>query len=395
MRANYGKPLRKFLLTKQIEEIVDFGDLPVFKTATTYPCIIRVSNNKPVKEFCVSKVETLDFPSLDGYVKEHRHPIDQQTLTEGGWTLGDKRTENLLKKLQNSGRPLEEYVMGQNYRGLVTGYNEAFVIDEKTRQRLIDEDPKSAPLIKPFVTGKEVKRYDVLKTDKYLIYIPWHFPLHTDSSIVGASKKAEKEFRENYPAIYRHLSRFKDKLIARNTAETEIRYEWYALQRFGSHYYTEFEKPKIMYPDIAPRGYFTLDVKGTFYCTNSVYMIISDQKYLLGLLNSKLITFYYSKVAALVRGGYLRFFNQYIEKLPIYTIDFDKPDDKTRHDRMVTLVTEMLELHKHLSQAKTDQEKRLITQEIESTDRQIDSLVYGLYGLTTDEIAVIEESVVK
>ncbi len=116
---------------------------------------------------------------------------------------------------------------------------------------------------------------------------------------------------------------------------------------------------------------------------------------MLGLLNSKLITFYYSKVAAKIRGGYLRFFTQDIAKLPIYTIDFDNPDDKTRHDRMVALVTEMLELHKHLSQAKTDQERRIITQEIESTDRQIDSLVYGLYGLTADEIAVVEESMEK
>ena len=132
MRANYGKPLRKFLLTKQIEEIVDFGDLPVFKSATTYPCIIRVSNNKPAKEFCVSKVETLDFPDLAGYVQAHRHPIEQATLTDGGWTLGDKRTELLLKKLQGAGTPLEEYVMGGIYYGIKTGLNEAFVIDEKT-----------------------------------------------------------------------------------------------------------------------------------------------------------------------------------------------------------------------------------------------------------------------
>ena len=80
-----------------------------------------------------------------------------------------------------------------------------------------------------------------------------------------------------------------------------------------------------------------------------------------------------------------------IAALPIYTTDFDKLDDKARHDRMVTLVTGMLELQKHLSHAKTDQERRLITQEIGSTDRQIDSLVYGLYGLTADEIAVVDE----
>jgi hypothetical protein len=84
-----------------------------------------------------------------------------------------------------------------------------------------------------------------------------------------------------------------------------------------------------------------------------------------------------------------------LKNFPIYTPDFDKPDDKVRHDRMIKLVNEMLELHKHLSHAKTDQEKRIITQEIESTDRQIDSLVYGLYGLTADEIAVVEESIGK
>jgi len=390
MRANYGKPLRKFLLTKQIEEIVDFGDLPVFKDATTYPCILRVSNAKPSREFCVSKVDTLDFPDLAEYVKSHRHPIDQKSLTDGGWTLGDKRTENLLKKLQSVGRPLEDYVMGQIFYGIKTGLNEAFVIDQKTKDRLIEEDPKSAEIIKQFVSGRDIKRYSPLKSEKFLIYIPWHFPLHTDDSITGASRKAEQALKTNYPAIYNHLLQFKNKLIARNTAETEIRYEWYALQRFGSDYYKEFEKPKIVYPDIAPRGYFTLDERGAFYCTNTVYMIINNQKYLLGLLNSNLLTFYYRQNAALIRGGYLRFFHQDLAKLPIYTPDIDKTTDKARHDKVVALVTQMLSLHEYLQKAKTDQEKRLVQQEIEATDVKIDALVYDLYGLTEEEIAVVE-----
>ena len=166
-------------------------------------------------------------------------------------------------------------------------------------------------------------------------------------------------------------------------------YEWYEVQD-TIDYFAEFEKPKIFYPDIAPRGYFTLDENGSFYCANTGYFIVTGNKFLLGILNSKLITFYYSKIAALLRGGYLRFFTQDIAKLPIYVPDFDNPDDKVRHDRMVTLVTGMLDLHKHLSHAKTDQEKRLIQQEIDSTDKQIDSLVYGIYGFTVDEIAVVE-----
>jgi hypothetical protein len=131
-----------------------------------------------------------------------------------------------------------------------------------------------------------------------------------------------------------------------------------------------------------------------FYSDDTTGLIPKKDYYLLGILNSNLGRFLISRCCALVQNGYHLLF-EYLGKVPIYTIDFDNPDDKIRHNRMVALVTEMLELHQHLSQAKTDQEKRLIMQEIDSTDRQIDSLVYGLYGLTADEIAVVEESVSK
>jgi len=385
LRTNHARPLRKLLLAKQIEEIVDFGDLPDFRTGPTYPCIIRVSNNKPAKEFYVSKVETLDFPSLDGYVNEHRHPIDQHTLTDGGWTLTDKRMKNLLKKLQNVGSPLEEYVMGGLHRGITTGLNDAFVINEKIKNQLIYADPGSATIIKPFLTGKDIKRYIPPEKGKNVILMPKGWT----NIRSGAAKNKGKWFKENYPAISQYLEPFKK--------AAEVRYDkgdyWWELR--ACEYYEEFEKPKIFYPDIAQRGCFTFDETGKFFCAQSGYFIVSNQKYLLGLLNSKLITFYYSKITAPIHGGYMRFFTQDIAKLPIYTIDFDNPNDKTRHDRMVMLVTEMLELHKHLRQAKTDQEKLIITREIESTDRQLDSLVYGLYGLSVDEIAVVEECISK
>ena len=391
MRANYGKPLRKFLLAKQIEEVVDFGDLPVFKDATTYPCILRVSNAKPSREFCVSKVDTLDFPDLAEYVKAHRHPIDQKTLTDGGWTLGDKRTENLLKKLRDAGKPLEEYVMGGIYRGITSGFNKAFVIDNKARLRLISEDPKSAEMIRPFLVGRDVKRYSPITPDKFIIFIPWHFPLHEDPSINGASRIAESQFKQQYPVIYQHLLQFKNQLMNRNTAETEIRYEWYALQRFGSSYYQEFEKKKIIFPEMAVTGQFTIDEMNSF-SDSTTYIVSNNSNYLLGILNSKLITFIFSRISSEIQGGYYRWKHQYMGQLPIYTPDFDKLADKSRHDKMVELVTQMLSLHAYLQKAKTDQEKRLVQQEIETTDVKIDALVYELYGLTAEEIEVVEEN---
>ncbi|WAC04856.1 MAG: Eco57I restriction-modification methylase domain-containing protein [Methanoregula sp.] len=381
MRANYGKPLRKFLLTKQIEEVVDFGDLPVFKDATTYPCILRVSNAQPSREFCVSKVDTLDFPDLAEYVKAHRHPIDQKSLTDGSWTLGDKRTENLLKKLQSVGRPLEDYVMGAVYRGIVTGFNDAFVIDEKTRNRLIEEDPKSAEIIKPFIVGKDVKRYKAPRNEgKFLIFTRHGIEI------------------KQYPAILNYLKRFKANLMPKpidwNGEQWKGRkpglYEWYEIQD-TIDYFTEFEKVKIVYPEICQKPEFTLD-EARYYTNNKCFIIPRSDKYLLGVLNSKLTYFLFETNLPKLRAGFFMPAYVVLKNFPIYTPDFDKLADKTRHDRMVDLVTQMLSLHAYLQKAKTDQEKRLVQQEIDTMDVKIDALVYELYGLTADEIGVIEAS---
>jgi hypothetical protein len=382
LRTNHARALRKFLLTKQIQDIVDFGELAVFPTVNTHQCIIRVSNNKPTKKFYVSKVGKFDFPSLEVYVKEHRYPQDQRTLTDDGWILGDKRIENLLKKLQSVGTPLEEYVMGAIYNGITTGLNKAFVIDDQTRRKLIEEDPMSKELIKPFVTDKDIKRYQPPESGKYIILMQKGWT-NTQS---GDAKNAWKWLKKNYPGIACHLEPYAE------SAEKRIEKGdyWWELRVYD--YLSEFGKPKLIYSIFQMKPAFTFDSQGIVYSNNATCVIPQKNYYLLGILNSKLGWFLVSNYCTQVQNGYQLIF-QYLGKIPIYTIDFDNSDDKIRHDRMGALVTEMLELHKHLSQAKTDQEKRIILQDIESTDRQIDSLVYGLYGLTSDEIAVVEESV--
>ena len=381
MRANYGKPLRKFLLEKQIEEVVDFGDLPVFKDATTYPCILRVTNAQPSREFCVSKVDTLDFPDLAEYVKAHRHSIDQHTLTDGGWTLGDKRTENLLKKLQSVGRPLKEYVMGEDYRGIITGLTEAFVLNEKLKNKIIEEDAKSADLIKPFLIGKNIKRYAPLKSDKYLIFIPKGW---TNEKSQDVSNKW-KWFKGKYPTIANHLAPF--------ATDAEKRCDkgdyWWELR--ACEYYSAFELPKIIYPEICPKPEFTFD-DSKYFANNKCFIIPRADKFLLGILNSKLMYFLFEANLPKLRAGFFMPAYVVLKNFPIYTPDFDKLADKTRHDKMVALVTQMLSLHQYLQKAKTDQERRFVQQEIEGTDVKIDALVYDLYGLTAEEIEVVEEN---
>ncbi|MDD4127942.1 MAG: Eco57I restriction-modification methylase domain-containing protein, partial [Methanomicrobium sp.] len=169
LRANYGKPLREWMFNQRIEEIVDFGDLPIFKTATTYPCILRISKGKPADTFDVVDVENLDFRDLSEYVAENKYPVRQSSLDVSGWSLVDETTQALLNKLNKTGIPLGEYVEGKIFYGIKTGLNKAFVIDEETKNRLISEDPKSAEIIKPFLEGKDIKRYTNLKPLKFLI----------------------------------------------------------------------------------------------------------------------------------------------------------------------------------------------------------------------------------
>ena len=158
MRANYGEPLRRWMKKQRIEEITDFGDLPVFENVTTYPCILRIRNANAASQLSAVKVKTLRFNSLSEYVSENSYTVNKTSLSDKGWSLVDEKAQVLLDKLQLQGMQLGEYVKGRIYRGVLTGLNEAFVIDTETKARLISEDPKSADLIKPFLVGKDIKR---------------------------------------------------------------------------------------------------------------------------------------------------------------------------------------------------------------------------------------------
>ena len=153
--------------------------------------------------------------------------------------------------------------------------------------------------------------------------------------------------------------------------------------------------PKILVPDIAAHSSFALDETGQYAYTSGYGITLiptlgEAPKYVLGLLNSKLLDFFWRSISTPMRGGYFRYFTQYIEQLPIRRIDFTIDEDASRHDRMVGMVESMLQLHKDLPKAKTDQEKTVLQRQIATSDKQIDALVYELYGLTEEEIKIVE-----
>jgi hypothetical protein len=314
MRANYGEPLRIWMKNQNIEEIIDFGDLPVFESATTYPCILRISNSLSEPEFNAVNVETLDFPDLNNYVLEHRYSVNRDSLNNGGWSLADDVARKLIDKLNAVGVALGEFIGGKSYYGIKTGLNEAFVIDDNTRNRLIAEDTKSAELIKPFLAGKDIKRYDPPESNQYLILIPngWSRLKYS------ASDNTWEKFKVDYPAIANYLSPF--------TKPAEKRYDkgefWWELR--ACDYYGEFEKPKIFWPEIAQSARFTID-SSNFYANNKTYIIPKGDFFLLGLLNSSLLRMFIHSVCTDLQGNSFNFSAIFVERTPIRRISFSTP----------------------------------------------------------------------
>jgi len=146
-----------------------------------------------------------------------------------------------------------------------------------------------------------------------------------------------------------------------------------------------------MLPDISLRGNFCYDTDNS-YCANTAYIIPMDDKFLLGLLNSQLITFIYKQFSSTYRGGYLRFIYQYLEQIPIRAINFADKTEKAMHDKMAALVDGMLEAKKHSQAARTDRDKIFYADRCAALDRQIDKLVFDLYQLTPDEIKIVESA---
>ncbi|WP_448571020.1 Eco57I restriction-modification methylase domain-containing protein [Trichothermofontia sp.] len=369
-RAGYGKKLREYLIKNtQIQQIIDFGDAPVF-AAIAYPTIVITRKAEPKNHtFKVLNWEMGQAISqFETVVQSESFAMPQAALTAEGWQFVDETALSLLKKLREAGTPLGEYVNNRFYYGIKTGFNEAFVVDRATRDRLIAEHSSSAEVLKPFLRGRDVKRWTVDYQELWLMFIPWHFPLHLDPTIEGASEKAEQAFRKQYPAIYNHLIGFKTELSNRNKAETGIRYEWYALQRCAATYWQEFERSKIIYPDIAARCEFTFDTNN-LYPDCTLFIIPENSSYLVGILNSTAVQFFIDQICPSVRGDFKRFKSIYVTQIPIPPAS---PADKARIETLV-------------QQCLTAQ-----GQAVTAAEAEIDEIVARLYGLTDAERAIIE-----
>jgi adenine-specific DNA-methyltransferase len=287
---------------------------------------------------------------LEEAVDQQGWAVRQVALRMDGWTLERPEVLRLVEKLRASGQPLEEVVEGRFYMGVKTGLNDAFVIDEATRQRLVEEDSHSAEIIKPWLRGRDVKRWRVDWDGLYVIFT-WH----------GVDI-------ERYPAIRAYLERFRERLERRATSTSHA---WYELQQPQMGIYPEFDKPKIIYPEFAPAPAFGYD-DDQYYVANKLYVIPTGDLCLLGVLNSNVVAFLLPHICSLIRGGYIEFRAVYLGQIPI-------PDAPPAERQAIEqLVRRLLAL-------------RGEGEETAALEQELNARVYRLFGLK-EEITLIEES---
>ncbi len=308
MRAEYGEKLRKFLTEKTNPILlIDFAGIKVFKSVEIDNNILlfQKSKNKNKTLACITK-DKKSLNNLSNYIQQNS--INCKFNKANPWVILSEIEQRIKAKIEAVGTPLKDWDIQINY-GIKTGFNEAFIIKGKKREEILsnckteEERKRTDELIRPILRGRDIKRYGYEFADLYLLFIPWHFPLHNDTSIIGASEKAEKEFNKQYPAVYNHLLNYKEQLSNRNKAETGIRYEWYALQRWGANYWEDFSKQKIAWNRIASEKQFALIDEGMFIQDSMHFFTGNHLHYLVAILNSKLFAWLLNLIVGEAAGG--------------------------------------------------------------------------------------------
>lgn len=382
-RANYGQQLREYL--RYNYTLLAYKDnfeesSKVFEDAVVDAAVLIVNNLHPL--------EGSEFNFNDKII------LKQEDLDNKGWYFLNDQTMKIKRKVELKGIKIKNIDDITINRGITTGFNEAFIIDSKTKKEICKNNPENKKWIKKILRGRDIDKYSCSWDNLWLLFIPWHFPLHEDQDINGVSVEAENCFKKDYEEIYEHLLKYKYDLMDRNKAETGIRYEWYALQRFASTYYKDFEKDKIIFANMSIENRFYYDEE-KYYCNQKAFILTSDVinlKYLSGLLNSNLLFFYFRLITPKLQGETREYSKVFINEIPIII--------ENKYEKEISELVEIL-LDKDVELEDTSCNKYLEYQSKKMKQKSqkeiakllIDQYIYKSYDLSPMEIKFIENNI--
>ncbi|MBX7242340.1 MAG: Eco57I restriction-modification methylase domain-containing protein [Bacteroidia bacterium] len=359
LRASYGKSLRKYFIEKTNPlKLIDFGQTMIFESAIVHSniFIFQRSNNQKILQAVQFEQDLYkNNLTIDDYFNNYN--IILSHIDDNIWSIIVDTGLKIKEKIEKIGKPLKYWDIQFN-RGILTGFNEAFIVDDDTKNALINQDSKNAEILKPVLRGRDVRHYYCNFANLWLI--------HTHNGIRSDNIERINVIKD-YPTIYNYLLNFEKEAISRYDKGTH----WTNLRNCA--YLNEIEKPKIIFSEIVSEPQFHYDTKG-YYPEATVFFITGENlKYLIALLNSKPVTYFFTKFYA---GGELvgkyRYKKAFLENLPIPNIS------EMEQQPFIELVDKIL----------TAKQKQADTKQLES---EIDQLVYRLYDLTEEEIAIIEK----
>lgn len=355
MQASYGKELREFFLNTKLEKLIDFGDIQVFDDATTYPCIFLGQKAEPKSSFVASTLKSLERTDFAKSVNQYAETFEREQFSSEAWTISSQNENRLLQRLETEMTTLGEYVGGEAYYGIKTGLTKAFLIDEETKKKIVDEDKNAEKIIHPVMRGRDIKPWESSEIECYLIGT---FPaLHLNI--------------DDYPSVKNWLLTFGIEKLEQTGAKRIINGEevkarkktnnrWFETQD-AIAYYALFAKPKIMYQKFQVKPCFVYDEQG-LYCNDSMWIIPTEDKALLALLNSKMAWWLMKKKCTQIQNG-VQLIWQYLSKIPV-------PEK---------LPQELADLADQIITAKKNGE------DTTSLESKVNEIVYQIYGVTEQE----------
>ncbi|EMA8671934.1 class I SAM-dependent DNA methyltransferase [Campylobacter coli] len=375
-RAGYGEALREFLLKNvKVLEYTDLNGIKVFDSATVDTSILcfEKSKSKDNKfKYLALSNEILKTCAYDIGLYKDFAEFSQNSLSKESFTFSDENTSALKAKIERIGTPLKEWQGLNIYRGILTGYNEAFIITTEKRNEILAnckdeaEKERTAKLIRKMLRGRDIKRYSYEWAGLWVI--------NTHNGYKNQNgEKVEVINIEYYPSLKKHFDEFYPQLEKR----TDKGLTPYNLRNCA--YLDEFEKEKIVWNPVSGEYLFSY-IKEHIFFNNSLFMMTLDVfslKYILAFMNSNCYKWLITLKTNLIQtGSYAYGAKDKIERLPI-------PKINSKNEK---LANELINLVDEILKAK-EQDKNVNTQELEN---KINSLVYKLYNLTEEEIKIIE-----
>ena len=434
--TDFGAGIRQFFKENSaVESILHFGSEMVFTDASTYTCIINLDKSEKDKvRFKKIKPMEINNPFDWDYILS-------ENLNEDNWDLQSQKTFDTIDKLKQQPFTIND-VFYRIFVGMQTSLDAVYVFEGIDKGSSIEAyNPKydyhfeiEKELVKPFIKGNEISKYKKLSNNYYVL-----FPYGENGTGIS-----EEYIKSNLPKTYLYLKHFEKEIKGRENGKMNVEKGWYLYIYQKNH--EKFPHPKIMTQEISLGCNMTYDEKGEFYHPTTIYSFVKnkkfkvDEKFYLGILNSKVMWFFLKNTGTELRGGYFRFKTNYLKPFPLPEIPENPNLIIDRTNQMLSLNKDLQELSQKFQRTllreyesldklskkletwfalsyadflKELQKKKVVLSlskkaeleayfleeqqkavalktQIDQTDKEIDAMVYALYGLTEAEIAIVE-----